>query len=43
MKSGYNTYRGWTHKGYLNKHYNMNQKKKTYKTTEEEMERPISF
>jgi len=23
---GYNTYRGWTQTGYLNKHYNMNQK-----------------
>jgi len=26
MKSGYNTYRGWTQTGYLNKHYNINQK-----------------
>jgi hypothetical protein len=25
-KSGYNTYRGWTQTGYLNKHYNTNQK-----------------
>ena len=25
-KSGYNTYRGWTQTGYLNKHYNINQK-----------------
>ena len=25
-KSGYNTYRGWAHAGYLNKHYNLNQK-----------------
>jgi len=24
-KSGYNTYRGWTQTGYLNKHYNINQ------------------
>jgi len=24
--SGYNTYRGWTQTGYLNKHYNINQK-----------------
>jgi len=23
---GYNTYRGWTQTGYLNKHYNINQK-----------------
>ena len=26
MKSGYNTYRGWTQTGYLNKPYNINQK-----------------
>ena len=26
MKSGYNTYRGWTQTGYLDKHYNINQK-----------------
>ena len=26
MKSGYNTYRGWTQTGYPNKHYNINQK-----------------
>ena len=25
-KSGYNTYRGWTQTGYLNKHYNINRK-----------------
>jgi len=25
-KSGYNTYRGWTQTGYLNKHYNIKQK-----------------
>jgi len=25
-KSGYNTYRGWTQTGYLNKRYNINQK-----------------
>jgi len=24
--SGYNTYRGWAQTGYLNKHYNINQK-----------------
>ena len=27
----------------LNKHYNINQKKKAHRTTEEEMEGPISF
>ena len=27
----------------LNKHYNINQKKKTHRATEEEMEGPISF
>jgi len=42
-KSGYNTYRGWTQTGYLNKPYNINQKTKTHRTTEEEMEGPISF
>ena len=42
-KSGYNTYRGWTQTGYLNKHYNINQKTKTHRKTEEEMEGPISF
>jgi hypothetical protein len=26
QKSGYNTYRGWTQTGYLNEHYNINQK-----------------
>jgi len=26
FSSGYNTYRGWTQTGYLNKHYNINQK-----------------
>ena len=25
-RSGYITYRGWTQTGYLNKHYNINQK-----------------
>jgi hypothetical protein len=25
-ESGYNTYSGWTQTGYLNKHYNINQK-----------------
>jgi hypothetical protein len=25
-KSSYNTYRGWTQTGYLNKHYNINHK-----------------
>jgi hypothetical protein len=42
-KSGYNTYRGWTQTGYLNKHYNVNQKDKAHRTTEEEMKGPISF
>ena len=37
------TYRGWTQTGYLNKHYNINQKTKAHRTTEEEMEEPISF
>jgi len=26
QESGYNTYRGWTQTGYLNKHYNIDQK-----------------
>jgi hypothetical protein len=26
QEKGYNTYRGWTQTGYLNKHYNINQK-----------------
>jgi hypothetical protein len=42
-KSGYNTYRGWTQTGYLNKHYNISQKTKTHRSTEEEMEGPILF
>jgi hypothetical protein len=29
--------------GYLNKHYNINQKVEAHKTTEKEMEGPISF
>ena len=37
------TYTGWTQTGYLNKHYNINQKTKTHRTTEEEMEGPILF
>jgi hypothetical protein len=42
-KSGYNTYRGWTQRGYQNKHYNINQKKKAYRATKEEMEGLILF
>ena len=42
-KSGYDTYRGWTQTGYLNKHYNINQRTKTHRTTEEKMEGQISF
>jgi hypothetical protein len=38
-----NTYRGWTQTGYQNKHYNINQKTKEHRTTEEEMEGQISF
>jgi hypothetical protein len=40
QKSGYNTYRGWTQIEYENKHYNINQKTKKHRTSEEEMEGP---
>ena len=42
-KSGYNTYRGWTQTEYKNKYYNIDQKTKEHRTTEEEMEEPTSF
>ena len=35
-------YRGWTQTDYQNKHYNINQKDKEHRTTEEEMEGPNS-
>jgi len=35
-------YRGWTQTDYQNKHYNINQKTKELRTTEEEMEGPTS-
>ena len=37
-KSDYNTYRGWTQTDYQNKHYNINQRTKEHRTTQEEME-----
>jgi len=42
QKSGYNIYRGWTQTDYQNQHYNINQKTKEHRTTEEEMEGPTS-
>jgi hypothetical protein len=36
QKSGYNMYRGWTQIEYQNKHYNVDQKTKKHRTTEEE-------
>ena len=42
QKSGYNTYSGWTQTDYQNKHYNINQRMKEHRTTEEEMEGPTS-
>jgi hypothetical protein len=42
-KSGYNTYRGWTQIDYQSKNYNIDQRKKEHRTTEEEMEGPTSF
>jgi hypothetical protein len=39
----YNTYRGWTQIEYQNKRYNISQKTKERRTTEEKMEGPISF
>jgi hypothetical protein len=41
-ESGYNMYRGWTQTDYQNKHYNINEKTKEHRTTEEEMEGPTS-
>ena len=35
-------YRGWTQTEYQNKHYNIDQKKKEPRTTEEQMEGPTS-
>jgi hypothetical protein len=40
---GYNTYRGWTQRDYQSKHYNIDQKTKEHRTTEEDMEGPTSF
>ena len=42
QKSGYNMHRGWTQTDYQNKHYNINQRTKEHRTTEEEMEGPTS-
>ena len=35
-------YKGWTQTDYQTKHYNINQRTKEYRTTEEEMEGPTS-